>query len=64
VNLKLFEISFIGDETLIQQIDINYQDLLTTLPIVYNMLTNCAFLRIILNERKHQLSLQEKISPE
>ena len=52
VNLSLLDASYIDGETIIQKIDIYHDELIKNRNVVYNILTNISFFRLLLLDKK------------
>jgi len=62
VNLRFIDVSFIHGETCIQSIDFDALTIIDELNVVYNFLTNCSVLRVIMLEEKASLINQGKLN--
>lgn len=61
VDLSLLDATYIDGETIIQKIDIHHDDLMKNKNIVYNLLTNISFFRLLLLDKKIEFIKKEKL---
>lgn len=62
VNLSLLDASYIDGETIIQRIEIHHDELMKNRNIVYNILTNISFFRLILLDKKLEFIKKENLN--
>ena len=62
VNLVFIDVSFIQGETCIQSIDFDAQTVTNELNVVYNFLTNCSVLRVMMLEEKFAMINEGKLN--
>lgn len=61
VNLVLLDATFINGETIIQNINIYHDDLIKNRTIIYNVLSNISFYRVLLMDQKCEFIKKEKL---
>lgn len=62
VNLVFIDVSFIQGETCIQSIDFDAQTVTDEMNVVYNFLTNCSVLRVMMLEEKFAMISEGKLN--